>query len=124
MTKLNNVDLDDFVFPCLCYALKRTTQGMTRFEFESLPRLDLPENEEDIPVGAILYWENGEGERSWRVTVEERTVFTTYTFNRGHFGVYEGNGIFSDLGWEDNEPYIRFRKYKETSKPDKMIFVG
>ena len=123
--ELNDICLEEFICPCLTYALKRATDGMTRYEFEALPKFDLPEDEEEIPVGTILYWENAEGERAWQLTVEDRPVFTTYSFNRGHFGVYAGDGVFSDLGWSEDgsEPYIRFRKYRETSKPDKMIII-
>lgn len=97
---------------------------MTRAEFEELPKLEIPEEVEKIPVGAILYWENAEGEKAWQLTVENKTVLETYTFNRGHFGVYEGEGIFSDIGWSGVDvPHIRFRKYKDTSPADKMIIV-
>lgn len=121
---LNDVCLEEFMIPCLVYALKRATNGMTKKELDKLPKLDMPDNENKIPVGAILFWENAEGEKTWHLTVEDRIVLETYTFNRGHWGVYEGDGLYSDIGYsDDNKLYIRFRKYKETRPADKMIII-
>lgn len=117
--QLKDVHLEEFIWPCLTYVMRRTGFKGTIKQFLELPRYDIPE---DIPIGAVLWWNNTEKEKNWQVTIENNVVLETYTYNRGHFIVYEGNGLVSDLGFKENEiPYIRFRKLKELTPPDKMI---
>lgn len=123
---LANVNLYELTRTCLMYATARVGLGKacTKEHLETIATIaPIPENLADIPVGAILHWENAEGERSWLLTLEDDTVLETYTFNRGHYAVYEGNGLISDLGWHDDTPYIRFRKLAERSRPDKMYLL-
>lgn len=123
---LNDVSLTEFMWPCLDYALRRVGYGSVRTK-ENL-ELNfgtwlIPDDLSEIPEGAILFWENAEGEKSWLLTIKDKIVFETYTFNRGHYAVYEGDGLISDLGWHDDSPYIRFRKLGERSRPDKMFIL-
>lgn len=74
-----------------------------------------------MQMGTILWYNNSEKEKEWQLSIQGQIVMSTYTFNRGHFMVYEGNGLVSDLSWHDDIPYIRFRKLAELSPPDKII---
>lgn len=121
---LNDVCLTEFMWPCLDYVMRRVGYGSARtrenleMDFSIWP---IPDDLSEIPEGAILKWENKEGEKAWQTTLKGKVVLETYTFNRGHYAVYEGDGFISDLGWQDDTPYIRFRKLADISKPDKMF---
>lgn len=123
---LNDVYLYELSRTCLMYAVARAGLGkdctVERLE-QTATTLPLPENIADIPVGAILKWENKEGEKAWQLTLKGKTVLETYTFNRGHYVVYEGDGLISDLAWNEDTPYIRFRKLAELTPPDKMFIL-
>lgn len=114
-----------FIYPCLTYAMLRTGAGdhMTISEFETLQRHPVPDDNKDIPEGAILYWANSEGYHGWQLTIKDKIVLETGTYNRGHYAVYEGNGTISDLAWNGDVPYIRMRKLCDLSRPDKMILL-
>lgn len=122
---LHNVCLEPYIWPCLYYCIQRVRPDMSIAEFNALPRHDYdPENVKHIPMGAILWYNNSEKDKEWQLSVQGQIVLASYTFNRGHFMVYEGNGLLSDLSWtDDKEPYIRFRKLAELSPPDKIIVV-
>lgn len=122
--KVRDVRLEALMRPCLYYCLQRVRPGMSFAEFDTLPRYDMPENETEIPVGAILWYNNAEKEKEWLLTVEDKTVVSVFTYNRGHYMVHEGDGLVSDLAWtEKGEPYIRFRYLRDGSPPDKLILV-
>lgn len=123
---LHDVCLYELSRTCLMYATARTGLGRdcTAEKLEQTTTiLPIPENLTEIPVGAIVFWENTEGEKSWRLTLKNHTVIETYTYNRGHYAIYEGGGLISDLSWQDDSPYIRFRKLAELSRPDKMYII-
>lgn len=122
---MKNVSLEPFIWPCLYYCIQRVCPGMSVREFNELPRLDYNlDLAKHMQMGTILWYNNSEKEKEWQLAVRERTVISTYTFNRGHFMVYEGSDLVSDLAWHDDTPYIRFRKLAELSPPDKMIMLG
>lgn len=120
---MKDVYLEPFIWPCLYYCIQRVCPDMSVSEFNTLPRRDYTREEvKHLPQGAILWYNNSEKETEWQLTVRGQIVTTTTTYNRGHFMVYEGDGLVSDLGWRDGIPYIRFRKLDELSPPDKIIY--
>lgn len=56
---LHDVDLQEYRYPQLHYALKRAGAApMTWEEFKELPTADTPEDIANIPIGAILLHEH------------------------------------------------------------------
>lgn len=119
---MHDVCLEPFIWPCLYYCIQRVVPHMSVKEFNELPRQNYPSGKrERLQMGSVLWYNNAEKEKEWQLSTQGQIVLSTYTFNRGHFMVYEGNGIVSDLSWRDDIPYIRFRKLEALTPPDKII---
>lgn len=111
--QLYDVTLEDFMFPCFAYCMKRTGLNMSWIEFKKLAEKPVPDTAL-IPVGAILRWDCDNGENRWVqnfLTIKGQRVISTWNNVNVHYGVYEGDGIVSDLVVrDDKDPYIRLRE--------------
>lgn len=124
---LFDVELEDFMFPCFAYVKRRTGLAVSYSEFRKLKENPVPADTANIPVGAILRWDCNNGDDRWVqsfLTIEGPRVIGTWNNVDAHYGVYEGDGIVSDLvvGDGNKDPYIRLRKLdKLYQRPRGMI---
>lgn len=123
--KLVDVTLEDFMFPCFAYSMKRTGLNYSFNDFRKLKEQPVPKNTADIPIGAILRWDINNGEDNWVdniLTIKGQRVISTWNNINVHYGVYEGDGIVSDIVWDEKEIRIRLRELdKVYQQPRGMI---
>lgn len=123
--RLYDVELEEFMFPCFTYCMKRTGLNMDWTEFRQQKEQPVPDTAL-IPTGAILRWDCDNGENRWVqsfLTIKGQRVISTWHNINVHYGVYEGDGIVSDLVvGDDKDPYIRLRELdKLYQRPRGMI---
>lgn len=111
--KLVDVEFEDFMLPCFAYVMKRTGLNMSYNEFRKLEEKTYI-SYGHLDSGTILRWDNNNGENNWQqyfLTIKYGKVIATWINCNIHYGVYEGNGLVSDLVvGDDKNPYIRIRE--------------
>lgn len=119
---LQDVDLEDFVYPCIKYSLLRT--GSTKSIQDILDDKGIPyEGIDALTVGDILVWRKENTERRDTTThINKYGVVTTRAFSGIHVGVYEGDGLVSDLVFNDSYiPSIRMMHVNDGARPNIVI---
>lgn len=122
---LHDVDLQEYRYPQLHYALKRVGAApMTWEKFKELPTTDTPEDIANIPVGAILLHEHDfpQDRESLTIIKENKLLDNPLTGQPYAMYIYEGDGSVSFLD-DNSTPYkIRFMLLKRFRIiPAKMV---
>ena len=117
---LNDVDISDFYSFCGLYAIRRTGNRFTLGQLlkEEGTRFT---SINDLKIGDILVWETHNS-----YVLKNNVLFTVSVNNSKHFGVYEGNGIVSDLSFQSDfdhnqRPVLRMRELEKLTPPDRII---
>lgn len=123
--KLYDVSLEDFMFPCFAYCMKRTGLNLSWSEFRKLEEKPVPDTAQ-IPIGAILRWDADNGNNRWQqsfLTIKGQRVISTWNNTNVHYAVYEVDSIVSDLVVGDKDPYIRLRELDKLYQPPKGMVI-
>ena len=110
------VDLTDITYPCATYALRRVGSHWPVERLINFP----PEPFFELNVGDVLVWDvlDSPKEMSAYVIDEHgRPISRVVAYNR-HFGVFEGDGVVSDVKFigELVIPNIRVRRLSEMAR--------
>lgn len=118
--RLADVDITDYAYPCIAYALRRTGCGDAR------PVYPLPDaferfaySEESLRVGDIVAWEKEKQESDCTLVMRDGIPVTAKVHVGIHFGVYEGKGLVSDISYCGDSiiPYLRVRDISTVKDP-------
>lgn len=121
---MNNVNFMELAYPCAKYCLARI--GVT---FDIIKFLDIQSSIkfirwEDLEVGDIVVWKAPE-DRYEEVVLQVfgTTTVTTKVKKTFHYGVYEGNGLVSDMvmDYYTHIPRIRMQKCEDCFPPCYII---
>lgn len=122
---MQDVMLEEFMWPCVHYAIKRTGSTLKPSEVLALPRKEFTDTQ-SLQCGDIVVW----------ASKRRKNPFTEMTagFREGvgpvmrrfkdnfHVAVYEGNGLFSDVTIRGNKgPTISVFRLDDWSSPDEVI---
>ena len=121
---MKNMYLEDFAYPCVCYAKRRTESP--------LPIKDILELSCErytattiLNIGDIVVWQHNRDIKITDVmlTIMDKCVITTKARFDRHFGVYEGDGMVSDLTFDSDNyhPRIRLMPLSEHPTPRDII---
>ena len=121
---MESVFLEDFAYPCVAYVIRRL--GLE----QEIKQLFVATGEEyssttNLIPGDIIIWEYSSGitEGNVTLTMGTRGPITTKFFLGRHFGVYEGDGLVSDLTFnkDDYQPHIRLMSLLEHPRPERFL---
>lgn len=122
---MQDVMLEEFMWPCVHYAIKRTGSLLKPSAVLALPRRKFTDMK-SLQCGDIVVWENR----------KRKNPFTEMTagFRDGvgpvvrrfkdnfHVAVYEGSGFFSDVTIRGNKwPTISVFRLDDWNSPDEVI---
>lgn len=120
---MKDVTLEEFIYPCVYYCIKRTGANMVPTEVLALPRNKFDQWDKRRE-GDIIIWHSF-SKNSWKeMTVSLRSslgVITTRFKDSFHFGVYEGGGFVSDLTTVKNVPTLRITPVEDWILPKEFI---
>lgn len=113
---MNAVDLTDITYPCATYALRRIGSHWPVERLLNFP----PEPFTELNVGDILVWDrldSPEETSAYIMDEHGRPISRSVAYNR-HLGVYEGDGVVSDVKFigELGIPNIRMKRLSEMPK--------
>lgn len=122
---LNDVDISDFYSFCGLYAVWRTRNRFTLGQLlkeEGTQFISI----NDLKIGDILVWETHDSYVSYPSKIKNNVLLTVSVNNSKHFGVYEGDGIVSDLSFQSDFdhnqwPILRMRELEKLTLPDRII---
>lgn len=110
------VDLTDITYPCATYALRRVGSHWPVERLINFP----PEPFFELNVGDVLVWDRLDSPKEMSAYVIDergRPISRVVAYNR-HFGVFEGDGVVSDVKFigEPAIPNIRMRRLSEVAR--------
>lgn len=122
---LNDVDISDFYCFCGLYAVWRTGVKFTLGELLKEEGTQFT-SINDLKIGDILVWECNGPRVTYPSKIKNNVLLTVSVNNNKHYGVYEGNGVVSDLSFlsdfDHNQwPILRMRELEKLTLPDKVI---
>lgn len=121
--QLEEVYLEEFMYPCVLYAKRRVGILMSLQDIYSLEGLPY-ENTNQLSVGDIVVWERFEEEDTdMTLSMGGRGPITTKVALGRHFAVYEGDGMVSDICFDAEHyfPRIRLTLLEERKRPKNII---
>ena len=121
------VDMTDVAFVCATYCMRRIGYMGTIHEF-LLIEPEKYTTTTDVLIGDILVWniDNAEGEVP-ALEICKATIISSFTKFNKHYGVFEGNGLVSDIRLMGDMliPNIRFRRLSGLLRePDGIIRIN
>jgi hypothetical protein len=124
MSSLKSVFLADFAYPCVAYIIQRL--GLSHdIEAILLIHGERYNATTTLEIGDVLVWE-----RSDSLTISDATLtigkhgpVTTKLRLGRHFGVYEGNGLVSDITFDGDTYYPRIRLMPLSEHPVPRIVL-
>jgi hypothetical protein len=108
---LKSVDLTEFAYPCITFIIKRCGLSLSIKEILETP-IEKYETFTKLAIGDILIWDNvTPPEPDLMTLIFDSTVgvITSSVDLSKHFGVYEGNGLVSDVVHDSNTYYPHIR---------------
>lgn len=122
---MQDVMLEEFMWPCVHYAIKRTGSPMKPSAVLELPRREFT-GTQSLQWGDIVVWKSKQRKNPFiEMTAEFRDgvgpVVRRFK-DDFHVAVYEGNGFFSDVSIRGNKrPTIRVFRLDDRRSPDEVI---
>ena len=119
---MKNVYLENFAYPCVAYVIERLGLSCSikeLFNIEGSPY----SNSVELEVGDIVVWVRSDEFSEATLTMKECSPVSTKINLNKHFGVYEGNGLVSDITFDSNNfyPRIRLMPLTERQFPQRYI---
>lgn len=126
MSKLKDVFLLDFLYPCATYVVKRLGIDMSPKDLYQTTGKEYDGNPESLSVGDVLVWNYRKDSPTLDVVMQmtDRGPITSRKIQGKHLGVYEGDGLVSDLTFYEDPPipFIRQIPLEEIkSRPLEVI---
>ncbi|MFV0347709.1 MAG: hypothetical protein ACK5JO_03905 [Halodesulfovibrio sp.] len=107
---MKNLFLIEFAYPCVAYVIKRLGLSV---DIERILAMRGERYSSTTPLmdGDIVVWERSDGPHvsDATLTFSQRGPITTRLHLGRHFGVYEGEGLVSDLTFDGDTYYPRIR---------------
>ena len=115
---MKRVYLSDFAYPCVAYVIRRL--GLRHNVEEILDRKGSQYIKgELLKPGDVVIWERVSGSEITDATlvIDKHGPVTTKLHLGKHYGVYEGNGLVSDLCFDGNTYFPRIRLMRLNDHP-------
>lgn len=127
MSELKDVFLSDFLYPCATYVVKRLGLSMSPISLYAFPAEKLKEDElSNLQIGDVVIWDWRKNEPPSEVvlSISNKGPVTSKQYRGRHYGVYEGNGIVSDITFygDSTTPCIR-QMYLHDKKTDPVEVI-
>lgn len=124
---MKDVYLSEFSYPCIAYVKARLGLDINIEEILHAKR-EIYSPKIELCTGDVLVWQrhSGKGMTYDFLAVRGNCVFAKKTITGVHFGVYEGQGIVSDLSCIGDKwnPIIRMMELNEHPYPVEIIRNG
>lgn len=122
---MQDVMLEEFMWPCVHYAIKRTGSPMKPSAVLALPRRRFTDTQ-SLQCGDIVVWESQRRKNPFTEMIAGfrdgvGPVMRRFKDNF-HVAVYEGSGLFSDVTLRGSKgPTINVFELDDWSSPDEVI---
>ena len=116
--------INEFAFPCATYALRRTGNKEDVWNLMDLKGWDkISFSPKELKGNDIVCWVQLGYETDITIEIENGIPITKSICVKKHFGVYEGNGLISDITVDTGSycPNIRVRKLSEIREPSYIV---
>lgn len=113
--------LKQFFFPCVTYVLERTGINESPGDFVSGKKWNIVSFDIDmVTIGDIVCWSNDSLITEVTLEIVDGVPISERIAINNHYGVYEGNGLVSDLTIDGDSyaPRIRVRDVRKSREPD------
>lgn len=121
---MKDVCLLDFAYPCVAYVIRRLGIDATVDRVMSLTTEPYAPSV-DLNVGDVVIWDYKHDTKVTDavITMGKYGPITTRLAFTAHFGVYEGNGLVSDITYDDcsHFPCIRLMPLHGRGMPQRVL---